>query len=199
MYVGTDDGFELFHSDKELINLDHGSSSDITIQFVPLKLNTRHCCVVLSDKGVGDIVFSITGVVNKPLPLLPETLHSNHFTVVNSETRTLHLSATANSTVNESLIIRNPNLSLENALLEITKWKMNENDLKRRLLTESLRYAALSNGVSSLQQKNFLDTCNETALIFNVEGSDNTHFIFPGHVKVPIVITGICNKYCCYW
>ena len=176
-----------------MITLDPGSSHSITVCFVPLKLQGRHCCVVASSKELGDVVFSITAIVNSPIPLLPETLRSNHYTFINSDTRTLHLSATTETILKESIVIHNSNLSLENALLEISKSKLTDTYVKSRLLTESLHYAALSNGVANPQQMAFLETCNEAdteLLLFRIEGSDDQHFIFPDHIKVPIAIEG---------
>ena len=194
MYVGTDDGFELFHFNNEQISLDHGCSKDITMRFVPLKETTRHCFVVFSDKDVGDIVYSITAIVNKPLPTIPETLCSQNSTVVNSETRTLHLHTSTSSIVKESIIIRNTNLLLEDALLELSKWELSKGDAKRQLLTESLNYAAFITGISNLCSNNFLELCHDDSgevMIFSIEGSDDTHFSFPDHVKVPTVATGM--------
>lgn len=182
----------MFHSDKEVITLGHESSTDITIKFVPLKLKARHCCVVLSDEEVGDLVYSISATVNKPLPLLPEILHHKHCTFLNSETRTLHLNTRANSPLSESIIICSTNLFLEKALIEISKWKLN---FRKRFLTESLHYAALSNGVSNPHHKKFLNTCtnesDEEVLVFKIENSDSVHFIIPDQVIVPTTITGM--------
>lgn len=195
--TGSDDELKLFHSKDELIDLDPGSLTVITIQFVPLKLVARHCSVVLSNPDLGDVVLSITARVNKPLPTLPETLHSHHSTIVNSETRTLHLNTTATSTLREDIVIRNSNLALEKALLEISKWELSDSDLKRRLLTESLHYAALSSGVSKLQIDDFLRICqdeSEESVAFTIEGSDDKHFILPNLVNVPTFITGIVDR-----
>lgn len=158
------------------------------MQFVPLKLATRHCSVVLSNSELGDVVFSVTAFVNKPVPILPETKRQHRSTVVNSETRTLHLNTTSNLDFKEDIIIRNCNVSLENALLELSKWELDENDAKRSLLTESLHYAALSHGFSKLHVSDFLEISksgSEETIVFSVERSDDRHFNMPTQVKVP--------------
>ena len=192
-HTGSDDGLILFHSNNESIDLDPDSSTVISIQFVPLKLNSRHCSIVLTNPELGDVVLSIIALVNKPLPMLPETLHHHHSTVMNSETNTLHLNTTVNSNVEEEIVMHISNSSLENALLEICKWEIGDNDLKRRLLAASLHYATLSSGVYKLQVNDFLEISQDGAeetVVFTIESS-NKHFILPDHVNIPTAITGI--------
>jgi hypothetical protein len=194
---------KFFHANDHFVFLKPNSRSTIRMQFVPLKQTARHCSVVLSNSELGDMVFSVTGSVNKPLPILPETVQQHHYTVVNSETRTLHLSAIANSDFKEDIIIRNCNVSLENALLELSKWELDENTTKRNLLRESLHYAALSHGFSKLHVNDFLEistTGPDEVIVFSVEGSDSKHFRIPHQVNVPISGPGeLLMLYMWYW
>ena len=169
------------------------SSTSVTIQFVPLKPNARHCSVVLSSPHLGDLVLSVCALVDPPQPILPEMLHSNPSTVINVESKTLHLNTTIKSAVKESILIRNSNICLEEALLEISKWGLNERDLKNELLSDSLHYAALAHGISRLDIGNCLNVSSnelEEAVVFTVSGSDNQHFIFPEQVSAPTSTPG---------
>ena len=196
MYLGSDDGLKSFHVNNHSVCLKPNSQSVITMQFIPLKLAMRHCSVVLSNPNLGDIVCSVTGVVNKPIPLLPETVHQHRCTVVNSETRTLHLSATTDVDFIEDIIIHDCNIALENALLEVSKWELDERDVRRSLLTESLHYAALSRGFSQLHVTDFLEiskTGSEETIVFSIEKSGDRHFNIPSQVNVPT--SGACKHY----
>ena len=193
LFLESDDGINLFHCKDKYIKLVPGASNMIAVIFVPLKLNPRHCSIVLFNSELGDIVLSISALVNHPIPLLPNTLHRHHHTVVNPETRTLHLNTVANSNVIEDIVLKSLNLAFEDALLEISKWKLNEHELNHRLLTGSLRYAALSSGISHLcldDCVNFSNIGSEEFIVFTVEGSDNEHFILPKEVKVPTNVKG---------
>lgn len=163
------------------------------MKFVPLKLSPRHCSVVLANSDLGDIVLSVTAFVNKPVPILPEALQQHHSTVVDLETRTLHLNTASNLEVEENIIIRNCNISLENALLEVSKWELDEQDVKRTLLAESLHYAALSYGFTKLHLNDFLEIWNsgpEETIVFSVESSNQKQFTMPKQVNVPTAGTG---------
>ncbi len=191
--IGNDDGLNFFHCDENFVELDPDVSTSLTIQFVPLKLIARHCSVVLSNSDFGDFTLSICASVNQPFPTLPEIIHPNPSTVINMESRTLHLNTTTNSVVKENIVIRNSNVSLEKALLEISKWGLCGDQLKNELLAESLDYAALACGVSKLHIGNCLNVSSnkfEEAVVFTVNGNDNKHFIFPEQVNVPTSITG---------
>ena len=175
------------------MKLESDVSTAITIQFIPLKQIARHCSVVLSNSEFGDLVFSICASVNQPHPTLPEILHPNPSTVVNTESRTIHLNVTTNSAVKENIVIQNSNVSLEKALLEISKWRLCEDNSRNQLLMKSLHFAALACGISELHIGNCLNVSSnkfEEALVFTVNGSDNKHFIFPDKVSVPTSITG---------
>lgn len=186
---GSDDGLNLFHSNESSVCLDPNTPTVITVYFIPLKLTPRHCSIVLSSPDHGDIVISVTALVNNPLPTLPELLHPCRSTIVNVEARTIHFNTTSNLHVEENVIIHSSNVSLENALLEISKWELSDSDLKRRVLTESLHYKALSSGITL----DFLELSGNEAIVFTIEGSDNEHFVFPDQVTVPTIssATGI--------
>lgn len=149
--------------------------------------------MVLSNLELGDVVFSVTASVNKPIPMLPESLLKHQSAMVNLETRTLHLITAPNIELLQDITLWSCNFPLENALLEISKWELNEHDLKRRLLTESLHYAALSSGVSKLHINDFLEVCSTGStetIVFSVEGSDDKHFTLPSQVNVPTTSAG---------
>ena len=192
--LGSDDGLNFFHCNDSVVEIDSDVSTAITIQFIPLKQMGRYCSVVLSNSEFGDLVLSICASVNQPQPTLPEIMHPNPSTVINMESRTLHLNATTNLAVKENIVIQNSNVSLEKALLEISKWGLCEDDSKNQLVMESLHYAALACGISKLHIGNCLNVSSnkfEEAVVFTVNGSDNKHFIFPEQVSVPTSITGI--------
>ena len=186
-FSGSDDGLNLFHSSESSVCLDPDTPTVFTVHFIPLKLTPRHCSIVLSSPDHGDMVISVTALVNNPLPTLPELLHPCQSTVVDVEARTLHFNTTSNLHVEVNIIIHSPNVSLENAILEISKWELSESDLKRRTLTESLHYKALSSGITL----DFLELSGDEAIAFTIEGSDSEHFSFPDQVTVPTSATGM--------
>lgn len=194
-HVGSDDGLKSFHANNRSICLKPNSRSVITMQFIPLKLAVRNCFVVLSNPNLGDIVCSVSGLVNKPVPILPETVHQHCCTLVNPETSTLHLSTTTNVDFEEDIIIHDCNVALETALLELSKWELDECHIRRSLLTESLHYAALSHGFSQLHVADFLEistTGSEETIVFSIEKSgDDRHFTMPSQVNVPT--SGACK------
>ncbi len=187
IFLGSDDGINLFHCYDNFVDLDPDVPSMITVQFVPLKYKPRHCSLVLSNDVIGDIVFSILASVNKPVPTLPETLHRHPRTIVNPSTRTLHINAYSDTTVKEDVVIINSNKAFENALLEISKWELTEDELKWRVLSDSPHYAALLSSVNKLQLKDYAEIHNygdNERIPFAIEGSDSKHFSFPHQLLV---------------
>lgn len=183
--LGSEDDLKLFHCYDNLITVDLDNSAImITVHFVPLRFHTRHCFLVLSNPQCGDVVISIAAKVNKPLPSLPKPLHCNSSTFINTETRTIHFNTFADAlNFAEDIVLPHSNLLLEAALMEISKWELSENELKIRLLTESLQFATLS---SKFSKTHVADCVNISSgqLVFSIEG-DNDHFILPEILDVP--------------
>lgn len=182
-----------FHCDECRISLDPDTATVLTIQFIPLKFNDRHCSIILSNPTQGDIVLSLIAHVKKPLPVLPQTLYRDHHTTINQESKTLHLNSFSGQSLTEEIIIQNSNLAFENALLEISKWKLSEEELKWHSLTKSLKYATLSNCVSKLglgECVNIHDDGAHKYILFSIEESNDHQFLFPREVRVPTNVKG---------
>lgn len=175
--------FELANQSK--IFLEPGYATSFVLKFVPLKLMPRHCAISLKNKELGDIVLSVYATVSLPEPSIPESRYLNSSTVVNTQTRTLHLKAHAGQPIEEEIIISSNNVALENALLEISKWDMSQVEIKQRAVSESFKYAILSTakmilGRGDELQNHQLEGQKET--VYSIEGSDSEHFCFPGEV-----------------
>lgn len=193
---GSDDGIQLFNSvsKQQEVYLDTGSVASLPLIFVPLRMEARHCAVILSNQELGDVVLYIAVTVKYPRPIIPEAkcLHSG--TLVSKETRTLYLKSLAGDVIEEDILIRSSNVSFESAALELAKLGMSSKELKRRVLTESLQYAALSTAVTALQIKP--ETTNVQSekseqLVFNVEASDSSHYTVPSEISIPADSTGM--------
>lgn len=176
--------FELANQDK--IFLEPGYTISLILKFVPLKLMPRHCAITLKNKKLGDIVLSVYATVSLPKPSIPESRYLNSSTVVNSQTRTLHLKAHTGQTIEEDIIISTNNVALDNALLEISKWSMTQTEIKQRSVSESFKHVILSTAKVVLQgrddelQNHQLE--DQDKIVYSIGGSDNKHFCFPGEV-----------------
>ena len=192
--------FELV--DGSQIHLESGHSAAIVLKFVPLTLRPRHCAIVLKNKCLGDIVLSVYATVKHPKPIIPESRFLHSATVVNSQTRTLHLKTHAGQTINEEIIICRNNAAFENAMLEICKWHMSPLEMKRRNLSKSFKYAILSTAIATLGMDNESKSCKDglqegsEKIVFSVEGNDSEHFKFPQEVSLLVKSGGICDNTC---
>ena len=179
-------------ADQSRIHLEPGSSAVLILKFVPLTQKPRHCAVILKNKELGDIILSVFATVKDPTPIVPETRFLNSSTVVNSQTRTLHLKAYAGQTVEEEIIIDQNNVAFENAMHEICKWDMSPLEIKQRHLSESFKYAMLSTAIAALGMDSKPSTCKDwlpegrERITFSVEGSDNEHFTHPEEISLPV-------------
>ena len=186
---GSDDHIQMFQlADQSQIHLEPGYTTILTLKFVPLKFRARHCAIILRNKKLGDIVLSVYATVKHPKPILPESRCLNSSTIVNTQSRTLHLKANAGQTVDEEIIITRNNVAFENAMLEVSKWGMSDLEIKRRILSESFKSAILSTAIATLGLDHEPNSCNDQVaegsekIVFFVEGSDNKHFSHPTEV-----------------
>ena len=181
---------QLFNSPVRTVHLEPHQPIPITIQFVPLKMEPRHCAVVLSHHDLGEIVLSITASVKLPYPIVPQSNLLNPHTIVNKQSKTVHLKVHAGQAVEEEVVIASRNPSFEKAVLEISKWGMSPTELKHRVLSESLHYAALSTAIATLRldkkPMTYKDSLSEEpdCLTFKVNGN-NAYFSLPSVISVP--------------
>ena len=186
--------------ERQLVHLEPGDPKSIVMKFVPLKRESRRCFIVLSNIELGDLVLSVSASVKHPQPILPQSNCLSSFTIVNPQTKTLHLKVHAGQSVEEEIVINSSNIAFENAILEISKWEMSGEELRRRQLTESLRYAALTTAIATLGLDNKVKTYKDDqsgeseVLFFSVHGSDMEHFSLPEEIAVPANNNG--NNYC---
>ncbi len=134
---------------------------------------------------------------------------------MNLQTKTLHLNVHAGQKIEEELVIYSNNEAFESAVLEMSQWGMSKEELTRRQLTHSLRYAALSTAVAALglegTSKNDRDHQGSKNLHFSVHVSDDEHFKLPSKIAVPAKSSGIptctynvclymslSSEFCCY-
>lgn len=188
---GSDDQVQMFHvDDQSQLHLEPGHTSVLILKFVPLMLKTRHCAVILRNKQLGDVILSIFATVRHPNPIIPESRYLNSSTVVNAQTRTLHLKAYAGQTVDEEIIVHKNNAAFEHALMEISKWDMSHLEVKRRIHSKSFKFAILSTAIETYGVEDKLkagkdqDLYGSERFVFSVEGSDNKHFSHPEEVSL---------------
>ena len=162
-------------------------------------MEPRHCVVILSNKDFGDIVLYIDVSVKNPRPIAPQAKFLHPGTIVNKETSTVYLKSLTGEVVEEEIIIHSSNTALENAALELSKAEMTTKEIKRRLLTESLHYAALSTAVAALQLNPMVAGSQQEEddkLIFTVKTSDSVHYSLPKEISIPADHTGTV---CCFF
>ena len=180
-----------FHCALPMVTISSNEEKLIPVKFVPLKTTPLRCFMVLSDPSVGDLVMSLTSTIQPPRPSLPHTNHLNPHTLVNAHTHTLHLKVHAGQAIEEELVIHSSNKAFESAVLEMSQWRMSEEELRRRQLTQSLRYASLSTAIAALgldtTTKKYLNDHTEDSemLYFTVQVSDQEHFAMPEKISVP--------------
>ena len=181
---------ELFNSPASAIHLEPGQHTKIRIQFIPLRMEPRHCAIILSNSKLGEIVLSIAASVKMPYPTIPHSRLLDQYTIVNEQTKTMHLKVHAGQTVHEDLVIHSRNAAFENAILEISKWGMSNTELKRRALSNSLQFAALSTAVTTLRlddrPKTYKDNLTEESgrLVFSVK-TNSEYFSLPETISLP--------------
>ena len=186
----SSDKMNLFHSTLSSVTLEPGQPTAIPLRFIPVRMEPRHCAVVLSNERLGELVLSVTASVRLPYPTLPRSSFHHSGTFLNEQTKTLHLQACAGEVVQEQLVIHSKNSAFEDAVLEISKWGMSNSELKRRLLSQSLNYAALTTAIANLTLVDHLATRNDNlpeqsdCLELSVETND-PHFKCPLAVSVP--------------
>ena len=182
----SDDQMRMFElTNQSKIFLEPGCTTSLVLKYVPLKLLPRHCTVALKNKELGDVVLSVYATVSLPKPSIPESRYLNSSTVVNTQTRTLHLKAHAGQTIEEEIIISSNNVAFENALLEVSKWNMSQMEIKQRTVSESFKYAVLSTAKAVLGGDDVLQNHQlegQEKIVFSIEGSDSEHFCFPEEV-----------------
>ena len=160
-------------------------------------MGARHCAIVLSNNTVGEIILSITATVQLPFPTLPKISDGkDSHMFLNSDSQTVHLKACVGESVQESLLISSENPALERALLEVCQWGMDQEELRRRLLTDSLKSAALTTAREFFELENKVLTATDNIednldkISFSVEGTDD-NFKFPEVILVPAERGGV--------
>ena len=188
--AGSTDKMTVFNSQADRVYLEPSLPTTLTLTFVPLKMERRHCTIVLHNDDIGDIILSIRATVQLPLPTLPQTRGTDSRFFINVETQTLHLKAYAGETINEELLVISENESLQKALLEVCRWGMSEVELKRRMLTDSMKHAALTTAMRCLElEEKTPEATDDIAedldkLVFRVDGA-NELFKLPDTIAVP--------------
>ena len=191
-----------FHCALSQVTINPNEEKLIPVKFVPLKTTPIRCFMVLSDPSVGDLVLSLTSTVQSPRPSLPHTNHLNPHTLVNTHTHTLHLKVHAGQAMQEELVIHSSNKAFESALLEMSQWGMSDEELRRRKLTQSLRYASLSTAIAALGLETSTKRCQDyqsgesEVLYFTVQVSDQEHFALPEKIAVPAKNSGKKRRIC---
>ena len=181
-----------FNPQTNQVHLEPGDhSTTVTLTFVPLKMERRHCVIILRNDNVGEIILSVKATVQLPFPTLPQTSKEtdSHF-FTHTDTQTLHLKAYVGESVNEDLLLSSDNPALERAVLEVCGWSMSDVELKRRLLTNSMKHAALETAMNCLEINQKTMTATDgiqpdfDKLVFRVDGA-NDYFKLPSMITVP--------------
>ena len=179
--------FEL--ASEPTVHLEAGCSTVLVLKFVPLKLLPRLCAVILKNKELGDFVVSVYATVKLPQPIVPESPCLNSSTMVNTQTRTLHLKTHAGQSIDEEIIIQKNNVAFENAILEISKWDTSNLDTKHQAVVESFKYAIKSKAFATLgihhgskMAKN--QPSEGSGRTFSIQGNDSQHFQYPEEVSL---------------
>ena len=191
------DSMRLFHTATSSVLLEGDKKGTITLEYIPLKMEARQCCIVLSNASLGDTVILVNASVNLPLPLAPvtnELVPSSH---INKETNTLHLKATVDEVIKEEIVVENRNEAFEEVIYQLGKWEIGEEERKRREETKSLWHASLQRAMAAMDLDNSLKTHWDKM----VDGSDELHFSvtgdselfkLPAAVSVPAMKGGRC-------
>ena len=183
LILGTKDKIHEFHCDISSMNFGSAAATSLELQFIGLMMGTRQCYVLLSSPGE-DLVVSVTAQVEQPLPMLPSVACYDRHTVVDSETNTLHLSSYSGDTVQEDITVHPSNTAFENALIQVTKWELSEHELKQRVRTESLQYAALTSNLSRLCVDDLVINDDGKAILFTVGSTNSKEFNLPPVVNI---------------
>lgn len=184
------DTMKLFHCQTHRVFLSPGQQLTLDLKFLPLKMQPRQCCVVLSSKRLGDLVLLVCATVKEPKPSIPQSSGLHSGTLVNRDARTLHMKSTVGETFYEELLIESSNIAFEAAVLQLSQWQMTPKELRRRTLTNSMRYASLHTAIEALQlehrPKTYWDNlspCSQN-LHFTVK-CNSAFFTLPDDVLVP--------------
>ena len=147
----SSDTMKLFHCKTPQVFLNSSGKHTLVLEFVPLRMQPRQCCVVLSSQNLGDLLLLVTVTVKRPQPFIPQSTGLHGGTLANTEVRTLHMRSTVGETFYEELIIDSSNPAFEAAVLTLSLWHMSTEEIRRRTITDSMRYASLRTAIESLQ------------------------------------------------
>lgn len=153
-------------------------------------MGIRQCYILLSSPEQQDLVFSVIVEVKRPLPMLPSVACYDQHTSIDADTKTLHMSTMNGHIVQEGIIVQPSNAAFENALIQVSKWELDEPELRQRMLTGSLKYATLSSDLSRLSVEDVVKSDCDGSMLFTVEGTDSQHFILPPVVNIST--NGMC-------
>ena len=182
---------KLFHTATTSVTMNEKEADIIMVDFIPLTMQSRQCCLVLSNPNLGDVVILINATVALPLPILPVSNHLLSSTHVNKVAKTLHLKATVGEVIKEDILIQNSNNAFEAIILELSQWEMRDDERRKRTNTNSLQYASLRKAMEALNLDSSLKTHwdkmadrGSDEQHFTVE-SDSNLFIVPSTISVP--------------
>ena len=184
------DAMKLFHASLLSVDLEKGQSNVIKLEYIPLKSLQRQCCISLSNDVIGDSVILVNTTVTLPSPTPPIPSQLAPLAHVNEITKTLHLKATVGESIKEEIVIENKNKAFENAIFELGKWEIGEEERERRRDTNSLWYTCLRKAMAALELDDSLKThwnkmaAGSNQLNFTIN-TDSDLFIVPTTISVP--------------
>lgn len=153
-----------------------------------MKRCPRQCCVILSNKQHGDLVYFISTTVSlpNPSPIFPPFIESS--TIFDKDT--LYITATEGDLLKETINISCDNSAFERAVHQLAEWVIPEGERKKLTMTGSMAYASLLSAMKSLSlddsHKSYWDQLPEEAnsIIFNVTHSGTDYLKLPSQVSL---------------
>lgn len=149
----SDSSMHMFHCSQQTLVVVSGSGKTnlIKLQVTPLRFTSRQCHVLLSNPQLGDIVVTATVSVSLPSPSLPVSNRIHRSSIMDENSCALYMKVMTGERVKEEIIIESNNPLFDQAALALSKWTMSSEEMRRRELTHTLKYASLRTAMEALE------------------------------------------------
>ncbi|XP_069034828.1 cilia- and flagella-associated protein 47-like isoform X2 [Lepisosteus oculatus] len=198
LYLDSDEGnINEFYCPAKSVFLKAGGSDHLEILYLPFHLGKQYCTIILANEQVGELVYSVTGTGDLPLPSPLEAAPSPHVVRVSSAVRkvsvkpVLCFKCSADSCLEEALRVPLVNVAWERALATAAQQRMSSVELERRKITatlqsSSVRAAVAARGCATSQVQPLQPTKPNKTVEYSVEVSMPEHFDIPEKIWLPI-------------
>jgi hypothetical protein len=152
---------KLFHTLKDGLVCGVEGGQTIELEYIPLKMKPRQCCVIIHNDKYGDTVYLISTSTHLPLPLLPIPPSSLPTTYIDAVSKTIHMKMVLGDTLKEVINISSNNEAFESAITRLGEWEIPPDERKQRQLTGSLGYTSLLLAIEALNLTSTRNTYKE--------------------------------------